>query len=341
LRAGELLTHCFALKSKYLYGCNIACIFSYSANAFNMSDIAKSIQAKIGYPNLLDDMDNKLSASDLSSLLLELFRKKAGSTNPAEVLHQFSKSRFAAPSSVDTIEFKELELRWLKEAKKKNFIPVTLSPLTPLGTCSALGYVDQNNVVSTVRGMELLSDATNVMALLIAREYKLQDQKTTLRYATTHRLVRSQGLKDPRHTAHFGLFCMATGGMDIGNYSFELEHLFEHLQLHLNLLALHFPKEQLWATIQLKEDNKSFRDKLQERLTSLDNSISIKLENTFNTGEYYKLVRFRTYLNINGQDLNLSDGGFVDWTQKLLSNNKHRLIISATGLELVHKLANS
>src|SRR5258708_6054096 len=180
-----------------------------------MSDIAKSIQEKIGHPHLLDDLDKKLSNSDLSSLLLELFRKKAGNTNPAEVLHQFGTSRFAVPSSVDTIEFKELELKWLKEAKKKNFIPVTLSPLTPLGTCSALGYVDQNNVVSAVRGMELLSDATNVMALLVAHESTLQHQKPTLRYATTHRLVRSQGLKDPRHTAHFGLFCMVTGGMDI------------------------------------------------------------------------------------------------------------------------------
>src|SRR5690242_12086149 len=122
-----------------------------------MSDIAKSIQEKIGHPHLLDDLDKKISSSDLSSLLLELFRIKATHTDPKEVLQQFVKSRFAVPSSVDAIEFRELELKWLKGAKKKNFIPVTLSPLTPLGTCSAVGYVDQNNVVSAVRGMELVS----------------------------------------------------------------------------------------------------------------------------------------------------------------------------------------
>jgi hypothetical protein len=318
-----------------------ACIFSVAANDFNMNDIAKSIQEKIGQPHLLNDLDKKLSASDLSSLLLELFRMKAATTNPAEVLRQFDTSRFAIPSSVDAIEFKELEIKWLKQAKKKNFVPVTLSPLTPLGTCSALGFVDQNNVVSTVRGMELISDATNVMALLIAREYKLHDQKTTLRYATTHRHVRCQALKDPRHTAHFGLFGLVTGGMDTGNYSFELEHLFEHLELHLSLLSTHFPKENLWGIIQLKEDNESFRSKMLERMRSFDNSFTVKVENTYNTGEYYHLVRFRTYLHMNGQDLNLSDGGFVDWTQKLLTNKKHRMIASATGLELVHKLMNS
>jgi hypothetical protein len=306
-----------------------------------MSDIAKSIEEKIGHPGLLTDLDKKLPGSDLNSLLLELFRIKVASIGPSEVLQQFVKSRFAVPSSVDTIEFKELELKWLKAAKNKNFVPVTLSPLTPLGTCSAVAHVDQNNVVSTVRGMELISDATNVMALLIAREYKLQHQKTTLRYATTHRHVRSQGLKDPRHTAHFGLFCMVTGGLDTGNYSFELDHLLEHLELHLTLLATHFPKEKLWGTIQLKEDNQSFREKLEERMKSFDNSFTVKIENTFNAGEYYQLARFRTYLHVGGQDMNLSDGGFVNWTQKLIENKKHRLIISATGLELVYKIMNN
>src|SRR5690242_8614878 len=117
-----------------------------------MSDIAKSIQEKIGYPTLLDDLDKKLPGSDLNSLLLELFRIKVEGTDPSAVLQQFVKSRFAVPAEVDAIEFKELEIKWLREAKKKSFIPVTLSPLTPLGTCSAVGHVDQNNVVSTVRG---------------------------------------------------------------------------------------------------------------------------------------------------------------------------------------------
>jgi len=34
----------------------------------------------------------------------------------------------------------------------------------------------------------------------------------------------------------------------------------------------------------------------------------------------------------------LSDGGFVDWTQKLIPDKKHRLLISGVGTELIHKM---
>ncbi|HXL54861.1 MAG TPA: hypothetical protein VN958_01305, partial [Chitinophagaceae bacterium] len=137
-----------------------------------MSDISKLITEKTGYPDLLNELNEKLSGSELNSLLLELFRKRAKQITPDEVSKHFCKNRFAAPSSVDTIEFKELEIRCLKLAASKNFISITLSPLTSFGTCSAVGFVDQNNIVSALRGTEVVSDATNVFALLMAQEFK-------------------------------------------------------------------------------------------------------------------------------------------------------------------------
>jgi hypothetical protein len=38
-----------------------------------------------------------------------------------------------------------------------------------------------------------------------------------------------------------------------------------------------------------------------------------------------------------GLRLNLIDGGFTDWTQRLLSNGKERLFVSALGIELLAK----
>ena len=55
---------------------------------------------------------------------------------------------------------------------------------------------------------------------------------------------------------------------------------------------------------------------------------------------YYCLAQFKTFLQYKGNQINLSDGGFVDWTQQLLSNKKHRLFISGIGTELVYKLMN-
>ncbi len=301
-----------------------------------MSDISKLITEKTGYPDLLNELNEKLSGSEFNSLLLELFRKRAKKITPTELLKHFGKNRFAAPSSVDTIEFKELEIRCLKLAANKNFTPITLSPLAPFGTCSAVGFVDQNNIVSALRGTEVVSDAMNVFALLIEKEFKKKKNNSVVKYATTHRHVRSQALSNPGLTPHFGVFCMATGGMDRGNFSFELEHLFEHIDIHLSLLSNEFEKDKLLVKILLKDDNEIFHQKLKDQMKN--DLVRIKIEKELNPGDYYKVVQFKFFLEHKGTEINLSDGGLVDWTQELIQNKKHRLIISGAGTELIHKI---
>ena len=39
----------------------------------------------------------------------------------------------------------------------------------------------------------------------------------------------------------------------------------------------------------------------------------------------------------SGAHMNLGDGGFTDWTRRLLSNAKERLLVSAIGTELLAK----
>ncbi|HMG68313.1 MAG TPA: hypothetical protein VK588_11535 [Chitinophagaceae bacterium] len=303
-----------------------------------MDNLSKLLAEKTGWADLLNDLEEKISGSELNSLLLELFRKRAKKNSPQALLKQFEKNRFAQPSMVDTIELLELELRCLKLAKRKNFNLVTLSPLTSLGTSSVVGHVDQNNVVSALRGTEVVSDATNVFALLIAKEFKKNKVHPVLKYATTQRHVRSQSLSNPAFTPHFGLFCMASGGLDKGNYFFELENLFEHIHIHLSLLNNEFAKEKLILKCYLKEENENFRLKFEKYIKELDPSLLTKIVTEKNPGDYYKLVQFKIFLKQDGKEINLSDGGTVDWTQKLIPNKKHRLVISGIGTELVTKM---
>ena len=107
-----------------------------------MSNISNLVAEKTGYPNLLDDLNNKLSGSELNTLLLELFRKRVRKISPAGLLKDFDKNRFSAPSTVETISFKRFELRCLELAAEKKFDVVTLYPLTSLGACSVTGYVN-------------------------------------------------------------------------------------------------------------------------------------------------------------------------------------------------------
>lgn len=39
-----------------------------------------------------------------------------------------------------------------------------------------------------------------------------------------------------------------------------------------------------------------------------------------------------------GEEQEIADGGWVDWTQKLLENRKERLLISGVGLEWLYQM---
>ncbi|TFE25958.1 hypothetical protein [Cohnella luojiensis] len=64
---------------------------------------------------------------------------------------------------------------------------------------------------------------------------------------------------------------------------------------------------------------------------SINVDLSIKEPNKEN--HYYKGFQYTVVTTINGQELPIGDGGFVDWTQQLLGNKRERLMISAIGLD--------
>jgi hypothetical protein len=108
-----------------------------------MDNISNLIAKKRGHSSLLDDLSEKLSASELNSLLLELFRRRTKKITPAGLLSEFMKNRFAAPSAIDTIDFKEFEIRCLGLAKNgaspNHHPPTALVP-------ARCGVGDQNTV---------------------------------------------------------------------------------------------------------------------------------------------------------------------------------------------------
>ncbi|MGK7934903.1 MAG: hypothetical protein AB4206_03725 [Xenococcaceae cyanobacterium] len=183
----------------------------------------------MGIPDLVDRIAVNLSGSELNTFLLELFNKRTKQITPPVLLQQYRQNRFSFPASIDPIKYKEDEIFWLKSAESKGFKPVVLSPLIPLGSSSVVGYVDQNNVVSASRGSEVVSDATNALALKIANEIGKEKKVAVKKYCATHRHVRGQNYKNPVFSAHFGTFCLVSGGIDKSNHSFEVELAKTHI----------------------------------------------------------------------------------------------------------------
>jgi hypothetical protein len=76
-------------------------------------------------------------------------------------------------------------------------------------------------VVSGIRGTEVVADATNGLALHVAGLRK-GGIEGVLRFCTVHRHVRTQPFADKRFLPHFVIGCMVTAGRDTGSYGFEL-----------------------------------------------------------------------------------------------------------------------
>lgn len=130
-----------------------------------MNDILTRIARRAGSPELLAALTERLGTSDLSTLLLEVAARRAGARAPAEVLRQYEADRFVRPSKADPRITNAIEARALEVAASEGFEPVAPAPLAPLAACAAVATVSQNKIVSTMRGTEVASDTSNLLAL--------------------------------------------------------------------------------------------------------------------------------------------------------------------------------
>lgn len=103
---------------------------------------------------------------------------------------------------------------------------------------SVLSTVHQNNIVSTIRNLEVAADTTNILALECALRRKDQykkDRKTAgkVKLCSSQRLTRGQSFKGKYFSAHFNVLSLCTAGKDEGNDKFEAKCLSEHIKERL------------------------------------------------------------------------------------------------------------
>ena len=307
-----------------------------------MDKIVERIERQAGVPGLASILADRLSATDLQSILLEVYRIRSSRMQPSAVLADYESNRFVRPSAVSPTCL----LRWEQIAFShlpQEFQPVALSPVCPLGTNSVVAPVDQNWAVATARNTEVVSDSTNVLALECAvrrRELLLTDRKSSkpVHLATSHRLLRAQHYDDPALVAHFSAFALCSAGRDQGNLTFELSALRLHILFYLwSLRAFLGPGVPLYLSV--ADFNPSTRVELVEallaaiRAESEDVDCVLDEHRTSGRGYYVDLCFHIHAAASSGRRLELVDGGCVNWTQALLSNAKERLVISGIGSE--------
>jgi hypothetical protein len=298
---------------------------------------------KLGDTDLLNKLKD-LPPTELQSLLLEIYRQSASDVTPQQLLKSYETNRFVAPSSVDPVTFYKKELEILEVAHQLSFETMELSPLAPLGSCSAIGLADQNKILSSGRGTEVVADATNLMALECAvRRKRAKFDDGVINLCSIHRHVRAQAIPDIKgFTPHFKIFAAITSGRDTGSLGFEKMSMVQHLGFYKTYFADTLGMSKIKVIVKgLKtEGNDTSRSiSLYEHVKSSINGLDITYEEVpEDEHRYYQHTRFSLNIDFNGKEYNLGDGGFVDWGAKLTSNAKERMFTSGIGIEMLIKL---
>jgi hypothetical protein len=351
------------------------------------SPIIHRIAAQLEIPSLFEALADDLAASDLQSLLLEVYRERAASAGAADIVARNGRPLFA-PSNVDARLLNRFDR--IAFGAAEGFEAVDLSPACAFGTEAVLGGVDQNNLLTTIRNAEVLGDSTAALALECARRRSAQSERTAeaaVRLCGSHRVVRMQPFTFPGQTPHFRLFCLVSAGRDTGSNAFELQHLSEQLRFYLRLIRdlnadgfrtaaplvevsdLSITEELLAesgvtragirASIRAHNVGGSERFLAERgvklpaemehlRLARVREAVFAPLQVDYPEAEFrFKLDRleglgyypgfcFRiSPLAPDGARYAVVDGGFTDWTARLLEDKKERMLASAIGVEYV------
>lgn len=276
-----------------------------------------------------------LSGSDFTSVMLEVSRLRAARENPASVRRRYSRDRFTEPALAPWRALRRAE-EALLACLPAEVEMVTLAPVVPLGTHSALAPVSQHKVLTTVRACEVAADPTNALALEAAVR-RARDRETTVRLGALQRIVRAQLFGAPGAQAHFGLFGLVTAGRDEGSRRFERAALAEHLRFAVASLAAARLRYVQVALTPLSDAGEQIAAAVISDLAEDQGAGSaavIVLDHTRQRGRgYYRDLCFKVHAHTGGPLEEIGDGGFTDWTQQLLANGKERLLISGVGVD--------
>ncbi|MCF6401293.1 hypothetical protein L3C95_00300 [Chitinophaga filiformis] len=302
-----------------------------------MQEILAKIRDRTGV-DLVSILSEELSGSELNSLLLEVFDRKAGQLTPSKLLQQYRLNRFVQPAAVDVLQLRTKELNTLQHLQQCGFVPLELSPVSVLGTCAAVAPVSQKKIVSATRGTEVLSDATNAIALHIADQKKKERSADVLKYCTTHRHVRTPPVKVKGHSPHFTVAGFVSAGMDTGSFTFEINAIREHFLALQSVLLQVFQVEVQYFKLQPRAGYRQEGQLADRIFNDIKNTFPVVIDTAATPNDYYQGIQYKAVIHVHGEEIEIADGGFVNWTQQLLENKKERCFISGLGIDYLSQI---
>ena len=288
-------------------------------------------------------LERGLSPADLQAALLDVSRSRAAAVTPARLMQRWRQDRYVQPVVRDPRPVWQLEAR-LWSLLPDEFAGVDLSPVAPLGSSSALGPVSQDRVISTTRGSEVVSDPTNVLALEAASR-RQRSGAPSVSLACCHRVLRGQPFDAPGAFQHFRLFCLVTSARDQGSGRTEADLLATHLRFWARALSEVLPARRTalrYTVFGFPPLHERMRDTVLPALEPLPPRVTVDEDADRERARgYYQRGAIRIDAEDGDRWHEVGDGGFTDWTARLLSDAKERCLISCASTERLAALARS
>ena len=304
------------------------------------SSIVSSILNRVHHPELFEILSNQLSGTELNSILLEVYSQRTQRMTPADVLNLYQQNRFVKPTDLPVIETKRMELEILERFQEFSFEPLELSPVSIQGSCSVIAPADQKKILTALRGTEVLADSTNAIALHVCDLKQKKGLPDIKRFCNIQRQIRTQAISEEGFTPHFRIGCLVTCATDTGNFHFEKTALNEHIQVMKDLFLDYYKVDEMSFRL-LGRDGypEGFLKKTGDHLRQMNPGINI-LMNDKPEKEilYYRGIQYKVDILYKGKTYEIADGGFVDWTQRLLQNKKERMLSTGFGFDLMLRI---
>lgn len=300
-----------------------------------MNKIIDRILRDLGCPELLERL-MRLPGADLNSLLLAALKQQASKQDAKSLVRAQASNAYTRPIPLDAVHYHQLEAALLGLLQQAGLEPVLLSPAAPLGSCSGFGFVSQDKVVSATRGLELLADPCNALALILADRMRTASSSAQMgmHLCTTARVLRAQPLAGKTSTAHFGLLCMVSGGRDSGSYGCEQALL--KRQFAVLTLLLKDRQDQAVLTLRPRPgypDGPGFFRSMLAFIRELMPSLQVEADPAGADNPYYRGPNFKLHLQQGNERMEIGDGGFVDWLNQASGSRKERCLISGLSLD--------
>lgn len=276
-------------------------------------------------------LEDEIGPAELKSLLMGVSQRRAAAVSPARLLERWESDPSVRAAGSDPRRVARLEAD-LWDLLPGEFAGIDLSPVAPLGTCSAMAPVSQHKVVSTTRGTEVVSDPTNVLALEAAVRRR-EPGTAAVHLAACHRVLRGQPFDGPGLFQHFRLFALVSSARDTGSGRTEAALLTAHLRFWTRALGGLLRGREVtvrWTAFGFPPLAERMADTVLPALEPLPPGVTVREDPERERARgYYE--RGAIGIDVDGGEV--SDGGFTSWTARLLGNAKERCLISCVSTE--------